>query len=363
MVAPVTPRNVGYSSTGALVHYVYGYRQKPPFNLLLGYEGRYCKAVPYILSVPISATNGWTTAKDPNSVPAWLYNRAYERYIAKFGNRSQLGASLAEYRQAHAMITARAGQLWMAYKALRRFDFGRVAAILNVSKRDYLRLKRERKLLRGSKNVGNNWLEFHFGWSPLVGDIHDGLKVIADHIPPWRIRAAARFKGQDRPIPLKPSGFVDGTYYSDAVMEMRVRLGATIEIVNPNLWLANSLGLINPLSVAWELVPFSFVADWFFNVSTVISGLTDTAGLKIRDGFVTRSRRSHDWAAYGYGYAWRNHGYLDRLWIRRSIGAPGIPRLGYKPIKLPSWQRALTSFSLLAQAIKEDEIRLPRGRR
>lgn len=300
---------------------------------------------------------------DPASVPAWIVNLAYERYIAKFGNRSQLGASLAEYRQAHAMITARAGQLWMAYKSLRRFDFGRTAAILGVSKADYRRLQRERKLVRGSKQVGNNWLEFHFGWSPLVGDIFDGLKVVADHIPPWKIRASARVRYNDKPLPLKPSGWVDGTYYSDAVLEERVRLGATIEIVNPNLWLASSLGVINPLSVAWELVPFSFVADWFFNVNTVLSGLTDTAGLRILDGFTTRFRHAHNWAAYGWGRAWKYHGYLDRIWVRRYRGAPSIPRLTYKPVKLPSWQRSVTAFSLLAQAISEDQIRMPSGRR
>jgi len=34
-----------------------------------------------------------------------------------------------------------------------------------------------------------------------------------------------------------------------------------------------SLGLYDPLSVAWELVPFSFVADWFIPIGTYLDNL------------------------------------------------------------------------------------------
>jgi len=48
-------------------------------------------------------------------------------------------------------------------------------------------------------------------------------------------------------------------------------------VANSQQALLNSLGF-NPLSVLWEVTPYSFVADYFFGIGNFLSALTGTAG-------------------------------------------------------------------------------------
>jgi hypothetical protein len=58
-----------------------------------------------------------------------------------------------------------------------------------------------------------------------------------------------------------------------------------LEVVNPEFVRLQQMGLTNPLEVAWELIPFSFVADWFISVGDWLRGLTALHGLRIVSGF------------------------------------------------------------------------------
>ena len=51
-------------------------------------------------------------------------------------------------------------------------------------------------------------------------------------------------------------------------------------------FIANT-GLLNPLSVAWELVPYSFVADWFLPVGSYLNNLDYDLGLRFLKGWIT----------------------------------------------------------------------------
>lgn len=357
MVAPKTRNDKVFSLTGALVHTRSGWKQKRPFNLNLPLEARYCKQVPTLGSCPISAINGWTSERDPGNIRIrypGVYTQAYERYIGKIKEGASWANALAEHKQARQMIGQRAVQLLDLYRAIRRFDIGTALDIVGVSKRTWRQRQRRSTQQDQFKNVSNLWLEFHFGWSPLLKDVYTGLEVIADHVPPWRVRASARsyFPGtRGKP---HPGGNAEGTYYWEGPLTVRVKLGATLEVSNRNLWLANSLGLINPLGVAWEITPFSFVADWFTNVGTVVNGLTDTYGLSISDGFTTGVTNGENWAGYCYRGIWLHQGYLHRVWVNRKVGAPSVPRLGFRTLKIPSWQRVATTFSLIGQMMRDD---------
>lgn len=51
------------------------------------------------------------------------------------------------------------------------------------------------------------------------------------------------------------------------------------------------MGLTNPLEVTWELLPFSFVADWFLPIGDYVSILDSTLGYILKGGTNTVSRR------------------------------------------------------------------------
>jgi hypothetical protein len=59
-------------------------------------------------------------------------------------------------------------------------------------------------------------------------------------------------------------------------------LAAWIVVTSQSLTAAQQAGLTNPALVAWELVPYSFVFDWFVSVGGYLEALTATQGLEIK---------------------------------------------------------------------------------
>lgn len=81
----------------------------------------------------------------------------------------------------------------------------------------------------------------------------------------------------------------------------------TAELSNSSWHAASQLDLVNPLSLGWELVPFSFVLDWFIPVGNMLEALTAHAGLVFVGGhysYVTRGRKRFDAIPYWWGTPW-----------------------------------------------------------
>lgn len=59
---------------------------------------------------------------------------------------------------------------------------------------------------------------------------------------------------------------------------------------DPKVALFSSLGLINPASIAWEVMRYSFVVDWFLPIGPWLNSWTADAGWSFLSG--TRSTKS-----------------------------------------------------------------------
>lgn len=59
------------------------------------------------------------------------------------------------------------------------------------------------------------------------------------------------------------------------------------EVRSSELHSLTQIGLTDPLQVAWALVPFSFVLDWFLPIGSVLEGLGATKGLDFVSGTAT----------------------------------------------------------------------------
>lgn len=264
--------------------------QKRPYRAPLGYrtdrqyaDGYYCDAA----AVPPAS----------NSVPlsAEVSNALYGKFQARLGERAENLVNLAEYNQARNMIVKRSLQFGRFVKRLKRFDF--IGAGNELGLQVGIRNRRNgtgayfrpRNLRRDSRALASNVLEYKFGWAPLINDIHTSAQILTDGIPATRVRASAS-------LPFRQHYRDEGSMYSILAVTTtgfrRMSHGAEVSVSNPNLWLANQLGLVNPLGVAWELVPFSFLIDWFVNVGQVLSSISDTAGLSLTNEY-TSTRTSY----------------------------------------------------------------------
>ena len=224
-------------------------------------------------------------------------------------------------------------------------------------------------------HVNSQWLEYRYSLMPLVLTIQDGLKAAT-----WKLQGSGYMtqvthsgervrypevmsihNGVDFYIPVK---FILKT-------ESDVRVGASIasqlNINEQNFW---GLSLMDIPSTAWELVPLSFVGDWFFNVGDWIRAVTPDPTRRILSSSVSirRSRittldithfqadeKAKTWQTVNKG---GNATYLQQNLARYTN--PDLPLLPVYDDKSLSWMRQLDAFALSYKGIKNSINKLLR---
>lgn len=331
-----------------------GVRQKPFIK---------AKALPYLLrrggvtqiiegGYPTESVYGYDSPNDTLSYD--MANRSgglrgpYEECVNKswarlkdavFSDTASLGATLAEMGDSLNTIEKRGLQLYRSFRALRRGRFGDFIKELGVK-----RLKKhQNKTWSRPREASGLWLEYWFGWAPTIGDITTAIQVTASEIPSQTVHGSARREFSYR----KEYSYGSFVSYKGII---RVKQGMQIKVSNPNALLANRLGLLNPVSVAWELVPFSFLIDWFVPVGNYLDSFTDFVGLEMSEQYTTVASKgtSHNRSRYEYGgnppilcdlFAEHSH-------MRRTLGLTRPIVRWEAPLKL-SATRAATAIALL----------------
>lgn len=216
---------------------------------------------------------------DNAGVPSWGTKAASGAYSklreASVGDNTSLGTLAAERREAYGMIANRLVGLTRAYRSLRKGDFKQFLKELSVDPK-----RKHRSLARTvGREASGLWLEYWFGWKPTVNDLYSIGSVLSQDLP------GSRYSGTSGRKYYQSAG-TDSSWYSEEGVYI-CKTGATIKLVNPNLFLLQQLGVLNPLSIAWEVVPFSFVVDWFTGFGTYLNALTDWVGLDVTDPYAT----------------------------------------------------------------------------
>jgi hypothetical protein len=224
---------------------------------------------------------GWSpgNAAIPNfDQNAW--NGATTGALAKLANgKADLGSNIGEGKQTIRMVAGNASKIWRAMLALKKGQFSNVLSELGMNARDVLT----------GRYPANLWLEYQFGWKPLLNDIHDGYTKFHEEVGRDLIVTGKSTQSFQRSgSPSVPDSNFTGSYTVDE--RASCRLDAIISI--PELRQANQWNLVNPLSVAWELVPWSFAIDWFVPVGNTLNACTASAGLDFLSGSVTQVRET-----------------------------------------------------------------------
>lgn len=273
-------------------------------------------------------------------------NKCYDRFKDKvLGSNAELGVNLAERHQAVRMITDRANTLRKAYSALRQGKLRVFYRSLNVKP-----LPKHQRWTY-ARNASAFWLEYHFGWSPLIGDIYNACDVLQ--------------AGYGKPRPIRARGSASdyiglwknfGAYQDVRNTSMRcdVQTGARVLITNPNLHQAARLGLINPISVAWELIPFSFLVDWFIPVGKFLNSWSDFVGLSFKNPYSTVLMTATGSIDYQWSFGSGQYGISNDIRAISAKRTQGLisPVVYPKQFKGLSVTRAATAVSLLLQVFK-----------
>jgi hypothetical protein len=114
---------------------------------------------------------------------------------------------------------------------------------------------------------------------------------------------------------------------------------------NGNSSIAATLGLLDPELVAWELVPFSFVADWFIPIGQWMEARAKAS--RLTGTFVTSDKATcliDQLTIAGVSCS----GYGAQISFNRSISSTlDVPMPTFKPLtKVASWQHCANALAL-----------------
>jgi len=274
---------------------------------------------------------------------------AVNQALSKFGSGSfNAAVALGESRETISMVASTARRLAAAALEIKRGQFSKAADTLStdLTRRQAAKLRG----LRPTERLANGWLSYQYGWKPLISDVHGSVEQFSKEIKvgqevyagvgrsPKDVRADldAKYPPRDQAFEQLP-----GRNFTRPPTKPRVTIRGTV--ANANLRSLQEMGVLNPASIAWELLPYSFVADWFLNLGDYIGSATATAGMGNVRACVTVSSYTETWVN---GILMTKETYIDRKPIPASPQFPGPSVAGL------SHERLASAISLLVQRFR-----------
>lgn len=178
-------------------------------------------------------------------------------------HKFNLAVTAGEARHSISMIAHSARSIAESYRALRR---GRVKAALKhlgVKPRSSIVRDVQLRLRSGSANA---WLSLTYGWTPLCIDAANAAEALA----------AMNYRRSKDSLTFtrKLQGSVWGTSGGFSAIGECFRSKRVKVTLTKHESTLSELGFTRPESVAWELLPFSFVVDWFLPIGNWLEALT-----------------------------------------------------------------------------------------
>lgn len=358
----------------------------PPGPTFLEQRQRYVQVKPYDLNMPYFRNSryygdvtvwgynpglyasfcAYTSASDADTYPLWpgstravdltttCLNKARAKFVQNLGDSAQIAANLAEGQQMCQMLELSLRRIGRSYSLLRRGKLLSAARALGLTEDDaVVRRYAGTSSRRISRKASAIFLEMHFGWIPIVNDIDSAINFLSNQQVAGTVRGSC-----STVIPwryTRTAGSLNNPLYFRGEHSTKViaKVQCDYKVTNPNLYLANRLGFINIASVVWEVIPFSFLVDWFTNVGQFVAQFGEFYGLSVYNAFHTTCVEDYVDSSliecYPADTVYRaNQCSGMSTFTERKLGIPDV-RLEILPAKRLSISRALTAISLLVQ--------------
>lgn len=311
-------------------------------------------------------TNRYAVPGDP-SHSGESYNKALQRLIQAAGAdiEANLAQDFAQIGQTTRLVATTATKIAGSVLALKKGNISLAANRLFAGRKPLYRGKGPTV----TNSLAQNWLELQYGWKPLLQDIHGAFNALStfneDESFVRRVVSSATKEfetvenlGVGSTLPTSA-----GTHKRITRTRTKTKFVMRYKIEDPLKSFLAQTGFTNPVNLAWEILPFSFVVDWFLPIGPYLETLSSWDGLTFLDGVQTQFTRQEVAAVISYnGISLLNptlhqHGYgaFHReiiLLERQKLFS--FPRAMFPSLKngLASVTHALNGLALLRSAFK-----------
>lgn len=289
----------------------------------------------------------------PNPFQTYLADKALSSALLQLREGTvNLGVALAEAQATGGHLANTVRRIARSVEEFRR----------RKGKKTWDRVKRE-----GVHSVPQSWLELQYGWNPLMNDIL-GSCIAVDEA--WNKPQAPN---------IRVSGFASDTLLHRVDPEYAGNdprfgwNGTEEQIAEVVLYyslksyfrqMVSELGLVNPLEIIWERMPYSFVVDWFLPLGDWFAGLSADTGWDFVHGKLSTYQTlnaqtvnpSAEWRNGSVGIQWRplRPGIQNGYQFSRSVyGGSPTPRVVLQnPLKRLGLTRVTSGLALLSQAFR-----------
>lgn len=240
--------------------------------------------------------------------------------------KAELGASAAELRKTVNGMASRIQHLAEGLLLLKRGRFRNAAKHFGVDYKSAVAARKSDLLKAKSKQFASNYLEWSFMWLPTLLEIKGVYELITEDTKPLHICSTYTVRENDRVRSVQLHYGNEHLYDEEIVYGVKVRLDYLVD--DSARRAAARAGLDNPVSVAWELVPASWLVDYLVPIGDWLQAFTADSGLVFRGGSrtlfceakVQHTAKPASQAPWFWGSPQTNvHGWSRRKRVERTV--------------------------------------------
>lgn len=226
------------------------------------------------------------------------------------------------------------------------------------------RARMPRKMVpSNTKTLAENWLALQYGWKPLLQDVDGTMRTLANLIQQSSVTRTIASSGQDtvrtnRNIVWSSSPVGVEDTISTTQVKFKLTYGLASKLVS---FLAQT-GFTNPLNLAWEILPYSFVVDWFLPIGPYLSTLSAWDGMVFLKGSKTQFTKMDTFVKFSYAgpyvsspgyFLATGGGYHQQNVLVDRVALTGFPTSQPPSLKNPfSATHALNALALMKSAFR-----------
>lgn len=227
------------------------------------------------------------------------YNRALDRLNDLARGTLDLSVSAAEMHQTRDMLV-KLSAVDVAFEALRNSIRNKdpVKAYDDLKrgiKRDPKKVAKRAAngswngLIGGLRGLGSAWLTWQYGIRPLLSDLYDSVDELYRHGVPGLLQIKGSSSEKlSKPLEVSKLYSSDKRNFAESTGKQGVKF--VLQMMDSGGFDLTRWASLNPASLAWELLPLSFVADWIYDIGGMLRSLETSLlhGSRFVSGYTTR---------------------------------------------------------------------------